>query len=45
MAGQWRVVSEEEKCWICDNYVYTLFFWSRKSGNIANEEEADGVQR
>ena len=38
MAGQWKMVDDTEKCWICENHVYTLFFWSRKTGNIANTE-------
>jgi hypothetical protein len=34
-AGQWNLLTGNDKCWICDNHTYTLFFWSRKSGENA----------
>ena len=33
---RWRLYVQKESnkpgCWICDKYVYTLFFWTRSIG-------------
>ncbi len=36
MPGQarWKlnVVKEPETCWVCDNWIYTLYFWNERIG-------------
>ena len=32
------MLKPHEKCWISDDWVYTLFFWSKKAGKAADEE-------
>ena len=32
-SGQWRQLTElNEKCWVCQDHIYTLIFWSRRIG-------------
>ena len=31
-SGQWKLLRAGEKCWICDNWTYCLFFWSERTG-------------
>lgn len=35
-SGQWQMISTsqdpEERCWVCNQDVYTLIFWSRDFG-------------
>ena len=37
-SGQWKLLKPSENCWICDDWVYTLFFWSKKSGRRADDD-------
>ena len=37
-SGQWVMLGESEKCWICENYVYCLFFWNLRVGKEAEAE-------
>jgi len=32
---QWRLktVNEQEQCWQCDNWIYTLYFWNENIGS------------
>ena len=28
-SGQWRMLTEaNQKCWLCNNHIYTLVFWT-----------------
>jgi hypothetical protein len=32
-SGQWRQLTKvNEKCWVCQDHVYSLIFWSKKIG-------------
>jgi len=34
------LLDANEKCWICENYIYCLFFWSKNTGKAMTEELA-----
>ena len=36
MSGQWRLTTtgEQDSCWVCDNWQYTLLFWNREIGDF-----------
>lgn len=38
-SGRWRIqtVSESENCWVCDNWVYTIFFWNEEIGTFRDK--------
>ena len=37
-----QTVNEEDMCWACDNWVYTLYFWNEKVGQY-NDRNYIGV--
>lgn len=41
---QWRLktVNEQEQCWQCDNWIYTLYFWNENIGSY-NEHNYIGI--
>lgn len=39
LSGQWKLLSPQEKCWICDNHNYTLFCWNLRSGEDARDAQ------
>ena len=36
ISGHWilQKVQEKNSCWLCDNWIFSLFFWSKKIGHI-----------
>ena len=29
--GQWRqLTADDQNCWVCDQYTYTIVFWTRQ---------------
>ena len=34
-SAQWRLMTqqEDESCWVCDSWIYTLYFWNRDIGS------------
>lgn len=43
-SARWRLytVQEQESCWLCDNWIYTLYFWNEKIGQY-NERNYIGI--
>jgi hypothetical protein len=37
------MINEHEKCWICENYIYCLFFWNVRTGREA-EDDQNGME-
>ena len=33
------MLNDMEKCWICERYIYSLFFWSKTTGKVATEDQ------
>ena len=45
-SGRWRLqtVQEQDSCWLCDNWIYTLYFWNEKIGQY-NERNYIGIDK
>ena len=37
-----HTVQEPDHCWVCDNWIYTLYFWSEKVGQY-NDRNYIGI--
>jgi hypothetical protein len=40
-SDKWKLVEDEDCCWICDNRIFTLFFWSETTGQKAIEKQSE----
>ena len=39
-SGQWRqLIRDDHKCWVCEESVYTICFWTKKFG----QEDSDSI--
>lgn len=42
--GRWKLqtIKEPDACWVCDNWIYTLYFWNKKIGEY-NDNNFIGI--
>ena len=42
--GRWKLqtIKEPDTCWVCDNWIYTLYFWNEKIGEY-NDNNYIGI--